>query len=92
METSKDCKESRTNNRARRPRSEPPSHVRLAEEENQDQETFVARGRFFSRGFLTSLLQTYPSLGVGLRGGEGGRGMPQHAVRPGDIIAFFSEL
>lgn len=87
METSKDCKASWTNNRTRRPRCEQPSHVSLAEEENQDQETF-----FFSRGFLTSLLRTYPSLGVGLRGGGGGRGTPQHAVRPGDIIAFFSEL
>lgn len=47
METSKDCKESRTNNRARRPRSEPPSHVRLAEEENQDQETFCGSRQFF---------------------------------------------
>lgn len=69
------------------PHCEQPSHVSPAEEQDQDQETF-----FLSRGFLTSLLQTYPSLWVGLRGGGGGRGTPQHAVRPGDIIAFFSEL
>lgn len=86
METSKDCKESRTNNQTQ-------ASLRAAVTRQPGSRTKPGSGDvFFSRGFLTSLLRTYPSLGVGLRGGGGGRGTPQHAVQPGDIIAFFSEL